>query len=58
MRRIAAMDRAKPDPPGIRRQTSPVDRIVLKHQQRVEQLAKPRKLLDLRQPDMLVRHRP
>ena len=35
-----------------------VDRIVLEHQQRVEQLAQARRLLDLGKPDMLVRHQP
>ena len=35
-----------------------VDRIVLEHQERIEQLAQSRRLLDLGQPDMLMRHQP
>ena len=34
----------------------PIDRIVLEHDQRVEQLAQTGQRLDLRQPEMLVRH--
>ena len=55
MRGVAALDRAKPQASGRRRQAFAVDRIVLEHQQRVEQLADPRRLLDLAKPDVLVR---
>ena len=64
MRRVVAADPAKPDPRRLRGKPHPVDRVVLKHHQRVEQLgwraAKPTikacKLLDLRQPQIAVRH--
>ncbi len=57
MRRIAALDPAELKP--LARAARPaVDRIVLKHHERVEQLAQTRRLLDLGQPEMLVRHQP
>ena len=42
---------------GIR-QGSLVDRVVLEHHQRVEQLAQAGQALDLRQAKMLMRHQP
>ena len=63
MRRIAAMDLAELQAvagcaKSRRRKPGAVDRIVLEHQERVEQVADPGRLLDLGQPQMLVRHQP
>ena len=58
MRGVVPAHRAEPQPVGRRRKPYAVHRIVLKHHQRVEQLAQPGKLLDLGKPQMLVRQQP
>ena len=60
MRRVVPADPTEPNPRGLRRKPRTIDRIVLKHQQCVEQLARPKpaKPRDLRQPDMSAQNVP
>ena len=63
MRRIAAMDLAELQAVACCAKSGcgksgAVDRIVLEHQQRVEQIADAGRLLDLGQAEMLMRHQP
>jgi hypothetical protein len=51
---VTALDGAKPQPLRRLSQAVAVDRIVLEHQQRVEQFAKPCRLLQLAKPDVLM----
>ena len=55
---VAASIVGEPQTAGLGRQRAAVDRIVLEHHQRVEQLAQAGQALDLGQPQMLVRHQP
>ncbi len=58
VRPVVTLDLAQPQLAGSRFQHAALDRIVLEHHQRVEQLPDPGHTLDLRKPDMLVRHQP
>ncbi len=58
MRAIAPAHIAEPQPLRIGQKPAAIDRIVLEHHQGVEQLAQAGQALDLRQPEMLVRHQP
>ena len=53
---IVPADVGEPQAAGLGRQAAAVDRIVLEHHQRVEQIAQAGEALDLRQAQMLVRH--
>ena len=55
---VEAADVGEPQAAGLGRQAAAVDRVVLEHRQRVEQLAQAGEALDLRQAQMLVRHQP
>ena len=56
MRGVVPGDVGEPQTAGIGREGAAVDRIVLEHHQGVEQLAQSGQPLDLRKPEMLVRH--
>src|SRR5204863_6471979 len=56
MCRVVPTDVAQPNARRRPRQAAMLHRVVLKHHQRVEQLAQSSQLLDLRKPEMLVRN--
>src|SRR4029077_4900893 len=58
MRGINPAEGGQPQTASVGRKAFAVDRIVLEHHQRVEQLAQSRQALDLGQAQMLVRHQP